>query len=76
METECDSLKDFVKDVTDKAGAKSNSLQNKYDVKLDGIKDVCAQYFSKYEKHLFNQQDLVKTLEKRQEDWINTLIKP
>jgi hypothetical protein len=51
-------------------------LQEKYDEKLDKIKDVCAQYFSKYEKHLMNQQEIVKGLEKRQEDWINTLIKP
>ena len=31
--------------------------------------DICAQYFSKYEKHLMNQQDIVKELEKRQDDW-------
>jgi hypothetical protein len=42
MKDECEQLKDFVRDVTDKASAKSNSLQGKYDTKLDGIKEVCA----------------------------------
>ncbi len=51
-------------------------MQEKYDEKLDKIKDVCAQYFSKYEKHLMNQQDIIKNLEKRQEDWVTTLVKP
>ena len=54
MEGKVDGLKGFVKEVTDKASSKSMTLQEKYDAKLDGIKDVCAQYFSKYEKHLFN----------------------
>lgn len=54
MANECSGLKDYVKDITDKAAAKSATLQQKYNDKLDGIKDVCAQYFSKYEKHLFN----------------------
>ena len=56
METECEKLQDYVKDITDKFLAKSNALHSKYVSKLDGIKDVTAQYFSKYEKHLFNQQ--------------------
>jgi len=37
---------------------------------------VCAQYFSKYEKHLLHQAELVKALEERQQDWVNKLIKP
>lgn len=76
MATECEKLFKDVTAVTEKAGKKSENLQKEYDGKLDKIKNVCAEYFSKYEKHLFNQQDIVKTLEKRQEDWINTLIKP
>lgn len=65
MQGEVEQLKGFVREVTESASAKSKTLQAKYDNKLDGIKDVCSQYFSKYEKHLFNQQDIVKTLEKR-----------
>ena len=38
-------------------------LQGKYDEKLRQIKDVCAQYFSKYEKHLLHQAEMVKALE-------------
>ena len=40
------------------------------------IKDVCAQYFSKYEKHLVHNNEEIKLLEDRQEIWINRLIKP
>ena len=40
------------------------------------IKDVCAQYFSKYEKHLINHQTIVKDLERQQESWVEMLIKP
>ena len=54
MISEVEKLQAHVREVTDKASAKSMTLQEKYDQKLDGIKDVCAQYFSKYEKHLFN----------------------
>lgn len=43
---------------------------------MEKIKDVCANYFSKYEKHLMQQQELIKTLEKRQEDWITAIVKP
>ena len=51
-------------------------MQEKYNEKLSKIKDVCAQYFSKYEKHLLHQAEMVKALEQRQENWVNTLIKP
>lgn len=44
----------FVTNTTNKASAHRENLQEKYDEKLDKIKDVCAQYFSKYEKHLMN----------------------
>ena len=44
--------------------------------KLKKIKDVCAQYFSKYEKHLINHQTIVKDLERQQEQWVRMLIKP
>jgi len=43
---------------------------------MEKIKNVTAQFFTKYEKHLCNQQELIKTLEVRQEEWINKLLKP
>lgn len=36
------------------AKAHREELQDKYNFKLAKIKDVCAQYFSKYEKHLLH----------------------
>ena len=76
LNKETEDLKLFVNSITSAAQAHRETLQEKYNEKLGKIKDVCAQYFSKYEKHLMNQQELVKDLEKRQDKWVNTLIKP
>ena len=76
MHKETETLQKYVLDITKKSSAHRETLQEKYDEKIERIKDVCASYFSKYEKHLLQQQDLMKTLEQRQEDWINTLLKP
>lgn len=32
----------------------NDNIYEKYDEKLSKLKDICAQYFSKYEKHLIN----------------------
>jgi hypothetical protein len=76
MGADSSELKTYVLHFTNRASAHRETLQEKYDEKLDKIKDICSQYFSKYEKQLASQQDIVKQLEKRQDDWINTLIKP
>lgn len=76
MGADSSELKTYVLHFTNRASAHRETLQEKYDEKLDKIKDICSQYFSKYEKQLAQQQDIVKQLEKRQDDWINTLIKP
>ena len=76
LNKETEDLKLFVNSITSQAQAHRETLQEKYNEKLGKIKDVCSQYFSKYEKHLMNQQELVKELEKRQDKWVNTLIKP
>jgi len=65
MNTETDALKTYVLQITNKASAHRETLQERYDEKMEKIKDVCAAYFSKYEKHLINQQELMKSLEKR-----------
>ena len=39
---------------TKKVNTNNDGIYEKYDEKLKKIKDVCAQYFSKYEKHLIN----------------------
>lgn len=52
MSHETDELKTFVTAVVNKSSAHRETLQERYDEKMDKIKDVCAQYFAKYEKHL------------------------
>lgn len=76
LDSATEKLTAFVNSITSQAQQQRIDLAEKYDKKLNKIKDICAQYFSKYEKHLINQQDLVKTLEKRQEEWVQKLIKP
>lgn len=76
MHKETDTLKTYVVTITQKSSAHRETLQDKYDEKIDKIKDVCASYFSKYEKHLLSQQELMQNLEGRQQDWVTTIIKP
>ena len=54
LNKETEDLKLFVNSITSQAQAHRETLQEKYNEKLGKIKDVCAQYFSKYEKHLMN----------------------
>ena len=76
FEEKIEFIRNCITRIEDKNQADSEEMQEKYNVKLAKIKDVCAQYFSKYEKHLLHQAELVKALEARQENWVNKLIKP
>jgi hypothetical protein len=58
-------LEGDVKLATDKVQQDNSGIYDRYDEKLKTIKDVCAQYFSKYEKILINHQTVVKDLEKQ-----------
>lgn len=51
---EIENLKTYVTVATEKVNTNNDGIYEKYDEKLKKIKDVCAQYFSKYEKHLIN----------------------
>jgi DNA polymerase sigma len=64
---EVENLRNFVNSQTTEAAAHRDNLQEIYSEKLDKIKDTCAHYFTSYEQHLIYQQDLVKSLEKRQD---------
>ena len=76
IKVENESTKSYLVQSTNRATAHRETLQVKYDEKLERIKDVCAQYFSKYERQLVQAQDQIKFMDKRQEEWINTLLKP
>lgn len=65
-----------VRAATQQANQSNDDIYLKYDSKIKKIKDVCAQYFSKYEKHLINHQTIVKDLERQQQLWVDMLIKP
>ena len=67
LKVEINKLERFVTSATDKVFSNNDGIYEKYDEKLKTIKDVCAQYFSKYEKHLINHQTIVKDLERQQD---------
>lgn len=62
LQTELEKLQTFVRVETSNVNKNNDGIYTKYDGKLKKIKDVCAQYFSKYEKHLINHQTIVKDL--------------
>ena len=64
LDKEVKRLEVFVNQRTDKVQQDNSGIYDRYDEKLKTIKDVCAQYFSKYERHLINHQTIVKDLEK------------
>lgn len=70
LSKEIADLTTFVNTSSSRIAEERLNLAEKYDGKLNKIKDICAQYFSKYEKHLMNYTDLIKTLEKRQDEWV------
>jgi len=76
LTTKIENLEKFVTTETMKVNTNNDGIYEKYDEKLKKIKDVCAQYFSKYEKHLINHQTIVKDLERQQEQWVKMLVRP
>ena len=57
-----DTMKTFILQSAAAASAHRENLQDIYNKKLDDIKDVCADYFSKYEAHLTTTQDQLNTM--------------
>ena len=62
---EIDGMKDHVEKETSRGETHRQTLQNHYNEKLSKMKDICAQYFSKYEKYLAENQNLVQSLEEK-----------
>lgn len=52
IESEMNNFKSFVVSNTQKTIQHRDNLQSVYDEKIQKIKDVCAGYFSKFEKQL------------------------
>ena len=73
---EVDGMKEYVNNTSVKAEVHRETLQRHYNEKLGKMKEVCSQYFSKYEKYLMNNQELVKSLEEKQDEWIARICKP
>lgn len=65
QKNEIDQLKQFVQTATENVNSNNDNIYERYDAKIKKMKDICAQYFSKYEKHLINHQTIVADLEKQ-----------
>lgn len=76
INAQIETLKGNVTKVISEAQAHRETLQEKYNIKLTHIKDVCSQYFAKYQKHLLHNNEAIEDIGARQEVWIKRLIKP
>ena len=64
QKNEIETLRLYVVNKTDQVNSNNDGIYEQFEGKLVKIKEVCASYFSKYEKHLINHQTIVKDLER------------
>eukprot|EP00347_Sterkiella_histriomuscorum_P022884 403336796 len=69
-------LKNYINLTKDEIYNDRGNIQNKYDDKLRKIKEICSQYFNKYEKELLNNQEKMKELDARCEEWAKLIVQP
>ena len=74
--TESTELKAFIAKTRVEIKEQSDIEKAKYEEKLKKIKEVCAQFFNKYDKLLTGYDDQIHELDKRIEDWAKLLVKP
>lgn len=66
----------YVGKIKDEITEQREEAQLKYEEKLKKIKEVCAQFFNKYDKQLTSYDEQMHELDKRIEDWAKLLVKP
>ena len=69
-------IKGFVGKTKDEINRQREEAEARYEDKLKKIKEVCAQFFNKYDKQLTGYDEQMKELDKRIEDWAKLLVKP
>ena len=65
LKKELGEVKKLVDAMTSQATEHRETLQEEYNQKIEKIKSIVTQYFAKYEKHLYQQQDLCNEMERR-----------
>ena len=76
LKTESAEIKVYINKTKDEINQHREELQTRYNEKLGKVKDICAQFFSKYEKELLTNHDKMKELEQKIEDWAKLIIQP
>lgn len=69
-------MKVYVGKMKDEMAKQREEAEGRYEEKLKKIKEVCAQFFNKYDKTLSGYDDQMHELDKRIEDWAKLLVKP
>ena len=69
-------LKAHIANTKDEINQLREESQARYEEKLKKIKEVCAQFFNKYDKQLTGYDEQMNELDKRIEDWAKLLVKP
>ena len=76
LRKELGDVKHLVATMTSQATEHRETLQEEYSRKLEKMKGIVTEYFTKYEKCLMHQQELCAEMERRQEEWVRKLIQP
>lgn len=76
LKSESSELKVYINRTRDEVNQHREELQTKYNEKLSKVKEVCAQFFNRFEKELIGSQDKMKDMEKRIEEWAQLIVKP
>lgn len=71
-----EEMKDFVKQTQEEQSRDNQGLQNKFDDKIQKVKEVTANFFFKYEKELQSLQNGFDDISSKCDDWVKNIIKP
>lgn len=74
IKNESNELNQVIAKSKEASNKHKEELQLNYDDKLRKIKEICSQYFSKYEKELLNNQDKIKELDLKCEEWAKLIV--
>lgn len=76
LKNESNDMKVYVGKIKEEMAKQRDEAEGRYEEKLKKIKEVCAQFFNKYDKTLSGYDDQMHELDKRIEDWAKLLVKP
>ena len=76
IKSESTDIKNYINSTKEEINTHKDVLQTKFDEKLRKIKDICSQYFSKYDKEQQTSFDKMKEIDNKCEEWAKLLVQP